>query len=904
MARIKLTTLKDKTSDDELLVKLKTMGVKIKDRTEEEPKNELKEEHKAEVKKEEQGFIEKRVTSTIIRRRVSSSTKPETVKPEPEVEKVPPPKEEEKVRVAEKVKIIEEKREEVQVLKILEPKPTQEIPKKEEEEKKEPKQKVRIEPIEKQKLEPKEEKKKEEKKEELIKEEVLKIEHPPLKLPTVEVQIEGKSITDFVMDRPKGDFELIGEDKEREITRVLEEAYGKDLDVDFAYVQEEEDERKKRKVEKFLKRIEELEVEEERLKKKVLPKRKVVVQEEAPPRRKQKVFEFPAQRVKKEKKTEKEEEKKVEPVKLPKKTIKIGEEIQVGELAKRMGIKVQELITKLLSLGVLATINQTIDFDTAYLLAQEFNCELERELSIEEEFLAKEEEMKDRPEDLKPRPPVVTIMGHVDHGKTLLLDTIRQTNVAEKEAGGITQHIGAYMVNVDGKDVVFLDTPGHEAFTAMRARGAQVTDIVVLVVAADDGVMPQTIEAINHAKAASVPIIVAINKIDKPNANPEKVMKDLAELGLVPEEWGGSTLFAKISAKKKIGIKELLELIILQAEMLELKANPDKPARGVIIESRMDKGHGPCGTVIIQEGTLKVHDPFIAGTSFGRVRAMFDDKGDRLEKATPSMPVLVTGFPEVPQAGDRFIVTTEERYAKELSKFRIEKLKEKESALIKRISLEDLYLKSDDSEKVILNVILKGDTRGTVDAISEALKKIGNEKVEIQIIHSGVGAITESDVNLALASGAIILGFNSKPIIKAKELAEKEKIEIRTYSIIYDLIDDVKKALEGKLKPKVVEVYVGKAEVRKVFNISKVGQVAGCFILEGKALRSANVKLIRNGEILYTGKVKSLKRFKDDVKEVQQGYECGIALEGNDDLKEGDIIEFYVQEKEAQKIDG
>ncbi len=881
MAKIKLTTLKDRTSDDELLLKLKSMGVKIRDESSEDQR----EEPKTELKKEEPEFIEKRVTSTIIRRRANPSVKAAEAKKEIGLQSVPLPKEEEKQKIVERIKIVEEKEEGLELKKI----PT--LAEAERKEKKEPEQKVRIEPIVKESEEEK-------------KLQILKVEAPAARVPTLEVQIEGKSITDLVFERPKGDLELIGEEKEREITRVLEEAYGKDLDVDFAYVEEEEDERKRRKVEKFLKRIEELELEEERLKRKVLPKRKVVVQDEIVPRKKQKVFEFSVQKVKKEKKVEKEEEKKAEPIKPQRKLIKIGEEIQVGELAKKMGIKVQDLIAKLLNLGVVATINQRIDFDTAYLVAQEFNCELERELSIEEEFFAKEEEKKDRPEDLKPRPPVVTIMGHVDHGKTLLLDTIRQTNVAEKEAGGITQHIGAYMVNVDGKEIVFLDTPGHEAFTAMRARGAQVTDIVVLVVAADDGVMPQTIEAINHAKAASVPIIVAINKIDKPNANPDKVMKDLSELGLVPEEWGGSTLYAKISAKKKIGIKELLELIILQAEMLELKANPDKPARGIIIESRMDKGHGPVGTVIIQEGTLKVHDPFIAGTSFGRVRAMFDDRGNRLEKATPSMPVLVAGFPEVPQAGDKFIVTTEERYAKELSKFRLEKLKEKEASSVKRVSLESLSVKASDSEKVSLNVILKGDTRGTVDAIEEALKKITNEKVEIRVIHSGVGSITETDVNLALASDAIILGFNTKPVSKAKELAEKEKIEIRTYSVIYDLIDDVKRACEGKLKPKFVEIYIGRAEVRKVFDISKVGKVAGCFVLDGKVLRNANVKLLRKGDVIYSGKVKSLKRFKDDVREVQQGYECGIALEGTDDIIEGDILEFYVQEKEEQKIDG
>jgi translation initiation factor IF-2 len=495
-------------------------------------------------------------------------------------------------------------------------------------------------------------------------------------------------------------------------------------------------------------------------------------------------------------------------------------------------------------------------------------------------------------------------MGHVDHGKTLLLDTIRNSNVAEREAGGITQHIGAYVVDVNGKEIVFVDTPGHEAFTAMRARGARVTDIVILVVAADDGVMPQTIEAVNHAKAANVPIIVAINKIDKQNANIDKVFKELAELGLVPEEWGGSTLFAKISAKKKVGIKELLELIILQAEMLELKVNPDMRASGIIIESELDKGQGPVGTVIIQEGTLKIQDPFIAGTMFGRVRAMIDDKGKRIQKAPPSAPVLVVGFQDVPHGGDRFIVTTEERYAKELSRYRQEKLREREIAKSSRTTLEELYSKMGKTEKTLLNVIIKADVRGTIDAITEALKKLSNALVEIQIIHSGAGAITETDVNLAMASGAIIIGFNVKPIGKAQSLAEQEKIEIRTYSIIYDMIDDLKKAMEGLLEPKLVETNIGKAEVRKVFAVSKIGSVAGSYVLEGKITRNAMVRVMRNSSNLFTGKISSLKRFKDDAREVQSGYECGISLEGFNDLHDGDILEFFVQEKERQTLDG
>jgi translation initiation factor IF-2 len=558
----------------------------------------------------------------------------------------------------------------------------------------------------------------------------------------------------------------------------------------------------------------------------------------------------------------------------------------------------------LLPLGIVATVNKSIDFETAYLVATESGYEVERSRSIEERFQAQEDEQTEHLENLKPRSPVVTIMGHVDHGKTLLLDTIRHTKVAEGEAGGITQHIGAYKVNAHGKEIVFVDTPGHEAFTAMRARGARITDIVILVVAADDGVMPQTIEAMNHAKAANVPIIVAINKIDKQNANPDRVTKELADSGLVPEEWGGTTLYVKISAKKKIGIKELLELIILQSEMLELKANADKAAKGIIIESELDKGQGPVATVIIQEGTLKIQDPFIAGTMFGRVRAMIDDKGKRIQKAPPSTPVLVVGFQDVPQAGDRFIVTTEERYARELSRFRQEKLKQQELAKSSRTTLEDLYSKIGESEKTVLNVIVKGDVRGTIDAITETLKKMSSQLVEIQIIHSGVGAITETDVNLAMASGAIIIGFNTKPIGKAQTLAEHEKIEIRTYTVIYDMIDDIKKAMEGMLAPKIVETVIGKAEVRKVFSVSKIGTIAGSYLTEGKATRNALVKVVRDGNTIFTGKLSSLKRFKDDVKEVQSGYECGVAVDGFNDIKEGDIFEFFIEEKEKQFLNG
>lgn len=901
MQKPKITPIKENFIEDEILSKLKIKGKKIKGKeTIEKPKEEKHEDTKTSGEQ----VIEKRVSSVIIRRRVHHTEPTLTEK-----EKILAP--EEKKEVKETLEVRPEIKPQEKETVILEPIKIEkeeasidQILKKEEGEKPLPhierpviKITEEVEPV---KVEP-------------VKV-IEKIEPPKPKEVEVEIR-EEKEIQEKTFEEPqlekeleehiKGDLEAIEREKGEEITKALEEHYKQELERGIELGKEEEDEgKKKKKVEKLLRKIEEQELEEIKFKKKGLLKRKVVIKEdELYPFKRQKPKQAQFKKDKKEKKEEKREiEEKPQEIKPVKKVIKLRDEIQVGELAKKMGIKAQELIAKLLTLGVLSGINQNIDYDTAFLVASEFGFEVEKITSIEEDFLAMEEEQKERPEDLKPRPPVVTIMGHVDHGKTLLLDTIRHTNVAEREAGGITQHIGAYMVNVDGKDITFIDTPGHEAFTAMRARGAKVTDIVVLVVAADDGVMPQTIEAINHARAANVPIIVAINKIDKENANPDRVMKDLANYDLIPEEWGGTTLFAKISAKKKIGIKELLELIILQAEVLELKANPDKLARGIIIESKLDKGHGPVGTVIIQEGTLKIQDPFIAGHMFGRVRAMFDDNGKRINKATPSTPVLVVGFQEVPQAGDMFIVTTEERYAKELSKYRQEKLKEREALKTTRTSLEELYTKMGESEKVFLNVILKGDVRGTIDAIVEALKKLSNEKVEIQIIHSGVGAITETDVNLAMASGAIIIGFNVKPISKAQTLAEQEKIEIRTYSIIYEMIDDIKKAMEGMLAPKIVDVDIGKAEVRKVFTISKTGNIAGCYVLEGKVTRNALARVIRDGNNIHTGKISSLKRFKDDVKEVQSGYECGIVIENFNDIKEGDILEFFVQEKERQTL--
>lgn len=582
-----------------------------------------------------------------------------------------------------------------------------------------------------------------------------------------------------------------------------------------------------------------------------------------------------------------------------KRIIRIAEVISVGDLAKRMGVKGGDLIKKLMDIGVMVTINQMIDADVASLAASEFGYEVER-VSIErQEFLERKE---DRPEELKTRPPVVTIMGHVDHGKTMLLDAIRKTNVVEGEAGGITQHIGAYDVQLEHGHVVFIDTPGHEAFTAMRARGAQVTDVVVLVVAADDGVMPQTKEAIDHARAANVPILVAINKIDKQNANPEKVRKEMSEHGLAPEQWGGSTLYAEISAKQKIGIKELLELILLQAEILELKANSDKPARGIIIEAKLDKGRGPVATVLVQEGTLKAGDVFIAGSHYGRVRAMLTDKGQKIEKAGPSTPVEVLGFTDVPDAGEAFIVVTEERTAKQISLYRQEKIRAKELSKLSKVSLEELYEKIKKGEIKELNVIIKADVQGSIEAMKEALKKLSNDEVKVHIIHDGVGGITETDVNLASASNAIIIGFNVRPGSKAQSLAEQESVDLRSYSVIYDAINDIRKALEGLLEPTYKEHILGRAQVLQLFNVRKMGTVAGSLITDGKVVRGSHARLLRDNIVIYDGRISSLKRFKDDMKECTQGLECGIWMENFNDLKPGDIIEAYEMEEVQSRL--
>jgi translation initiation factor IF-2 len=581
-----------------------------------------------------------------------------------------------------------------------------------------------------------------------------------------------------------------------------------------------------------------------------------------------------------------------------KRIIRIAEVIAVGDLAKRMGVKGGELIKKLMEMGVLVNINQLIDTDVASLVATEFGYEVEKTSLERQDLLERKEDLA---EQLKPRPPVVTIMGHVDHGKTMLLDSIRKTNVMGGEAGGITQHIGAYDVELENGHVVFIDTPGHEAFTAMRARGAQVTDVVVLVVAADDGMMPQTKEAIDHARAAKVPIVVAINKIDKPTANPEKVKKDLSEYGLVPEQWGGTTLFSEVSAKQKTGIKELLDIILLQAEILELRANPDKPARGIIIEAKLDKGRGPVATLLVQEGTLKTGDAFLAGSHYGRVRAMLNDKGQKIEEAGPSTPVEVVGFTDIPEAGETFIVVSEERMAKQISLYRQDKIREKELSKLSKVSLEELYDKIKKGEVKELNVIIKADVQGSIEAVREALKKLSTDAVKVNILHDAVGGIAETDVNLASASNAIIIGFNVRPGPKAQSLSVEEHVDIRIYSVIYDAITDIKNALEGLLEPTYKEHILGRAQVIQVFNIRKVGAVAGSLVIDGRVVKGSHARLLRDNVVVYDGRISSLRRFKDDMKDCSQGLECGISIENFNDIKLGDVIESYeVEEVQAR----
>ena len=585
-----------------------------------------------------------------------------------------------------------------------------------------------------------------------------------------------------------------------------------------------------------------------------------------------------------------------------KRVIKMAESIGVAELAQRMSVKGNEIIKKLWGLGMMGvTINQNIDLDTATLIANDFGFQIESTAFREEEVISQEAE--DRPEDLLPRAPVVTVMGHVDHGKTSLLDAIRKAKVAEGEAGGITQHIGAYRVHTDTGDVVFLDTPGHEAFTAMRARGAKMTDIVVLVVAADDGPMPQTIEAINHARAAEVPIVVAVNKIDKPGANPAQIRTQLMQHNLVSEDFGGDTIIVDVSAKTKQGIDKLLEMLALQAEVLELKANPNKAGRGHVVEARLDRARGAISTILVEEGTLRVGDLVVSGEVSGKIRAMLGDKGQPIAEAGPATPVEVLGLDGVPDAGETFNVVTDEKAAKSLVEHRREQRRQREVTVKGRVSLENILDKIREGEVKEVKLVLKADVQGSAEAISQALRSLSTPSVGVNVISAGVGGITESDVQLAKASSAVIIGFNVRPAGKSQSLAEQEGVDIKLYQVIYDAIDDVKKAMVGMLAPVSKEKVLGKAEVRQVFNITKVGTIAGCFVVDGKLNRKAQVRLVRDSVVIFTGKLASLKRFKEDVGEVAQGYECGLSIEGYQDLKAGDIVEGFDIETVAATLD-
>ncbi len=600
-----------------------------------------------------------------------------------------------------------------------------------------------------------------------------------------------------------------------------------------------------------------------------------------------------ALRKKKRKEKFEAQQREIEQQEIEKRKLKLPEFVSVGELAKLMNVDVGDVITKCISFGLMVSINQRLDLETITFLADDFGYEVELQQEYTDEVL---EDKTDSQEMLKPRPPVVTIMGHVDHGKTSLLDFVRQTNVVAGEAGGITQHIGAYQVRLQNeKQITFLDTPGHEAFTAMRARGAQVTDIVILVIAADDSVMPQTIEAINHARAANVRLIVAINKIDRPEANPDRIRKQLADQGVLLEEWGGKTQSVEISAKKGTNVELLLEKVLLEAEVLDLKANPDRLARGVVIESTLDKGHGAVATVLVQKGTFKVGDAFVAGTSSGKVRLMTDERGNKIGAASPAMPVQVVGFDELPLAGDVLIAVANEKVARDISNRRkIIKREQEMRGKQHHITLEDLSKEIKEGMVKQLSIVVKGDVDGSVEALSDALGKLSNDEVRVQVIHKAVGPISESDVLLAAASNAIILGFHVRPSSAARKLAEAESVDIKLYSIIYDAIENVRKALEGLLSPDIREDVVGSLEVRQIFKVPKFGTVAGCFVTDGKIVRSNRVRLVRDGIVVYEGTIASLKRFKDDVRDVEEGYECGVSLENYNDIKVGDTIEAFV----------
>jgi translation initiation factor IF-2 len=593
-------------------------------------------------------------------------------------------------------------------------------------------------------------------------------------------------------------------------------------------------------------------------------------------------------------------------------SITITEGISVKDLAEKLGVRAKDLIARLLARGVFATINQTLDSELASEMARFFGADT-NVITFEEQAAKDVAEgatgSEEGATEAVPRPPVVTIMGHVDHGKTTLLDSIRSTNVAEGEAGGITQHIGAYKVRIQdtespayGREIVFLDTPGHEAFTRMRARGAKSTDIVVLVVAADDGVMPQTLEAIDHAHAAEVPIIVAVNKIDKPEALPDRVKKQLADRGLMPEDWGGSTVFVDVSAKKKTNLNLLMEMICLVADLQELKATPDRPATGVVLEAKLDRGRGPVATVLVQNGTLRTGDNFVVGNVYGKVRAMFDDRGAQLEEAPPSTPVEILGMEGLPQAGDQFVVVADRDKARGISEYREQKAREAQLAKSSRVSLEGLAEQMATAGMKELNIILKADVQGSVEVLSDLLSKLSNDKVRLKVLHSGVGAITETDVLLASASNAIIIGFNVRPERKAQELAEQEKVDIRLHSIIYELQDEIKRAMSGLLEPTIKETYQGRAEVRDTFRIPKVGTVAGCQVIDGIIKRDSEVRLLRDNVVIFKGKVASLRRFKDDASEVRNGMECGIAIANYGDIKVGDVIEAFATERIAAEV--
>ncbi len=582
------------------------------------------------------------------------------------------------------------------------------------------------------------------------------------------------------------------------------------------------------------------------------------------------------------------------------KIIEIGNKIIVKDLAEKINVSSTQIISKLIALGIMASINQEIDFDAASIVASEYNYELRQIEQVEEQennILDDYIDSEDPEESLKLRPPVVTVMGHVDHGKTSLLDAIRETHVTQKEAGGITQHIGASTITINDRKVVFLDTPGHEAFTSMRARGAQITDIAILVVAADDGVMPQTVEALNHAKAANVPIIVAVNKTDKEAANPDRVKQELTEYGLVPEDWGGDTIFVPVSALKKIGIDELLEMILLVAEMQELKANPNRNAIGTIIEAKLDKGRGPVATVLVQKGTLSVGDSVVSGVSHGKVRAMLDDKGKRVKKAGPSMPVEILGLSEVPEAGEQLYAVEDDKKAREIAERKRVSIRDEQLKVNQKVSLDDLFERIKQGEVKDLNIIIKADVRGSIEAVKQSLEKLSIEEVKVNPIHGGVGAITETDIMLASASNAIVIGFNVRPTNTAMDIASRENVDVRTYRVIYNAIEDIEAAIKGMLAPEFKEVILGRAEVRATFKVPNAGTVAGIYIQQGKILRNAKIRLLRDNVVIYEGTISSLKRFKDDVREIATGYEGGLGIEGYNDVKEGDVIEAYTLEE-------